>query len=149
MTTATDIATREEVDDLKRQWALDPIFELIPSAPRFTPYADELREFEKTKNAEWEKAALDKEARWLKTHELNHCYQLELDEINRLIDGGFGFAIISTVVVPNTEEWGDMNQFERTSYDIIYTVQINGLPRHKEPIIPDIDSPELRGIYDE
>lgn len=118
------VATREEVEDLKRQWAFDPIFEIVPTDLRFEPYADELREFEKQKNAEWEQAAIEKESAWLKTFKSNFYYQLSLSEMNRLVTGGYRMNVISTIVHPEVEEWGDMGQFERNNYFIIYTVQI-------------------------
>lgn len=127
-TEPADIATREEVDKLKAQWlASGGDFDIVPDT-RFDTYAAELREFEKAENERWEQKRKERAARWVAQFKLEYCYQLNLMEINRLVDAGFGFAIISTVVVPRTVEYGGSLELERTEHNIIYTVQINGMP---------------------
>jgi hypothetical protein len=47
--------TRDEVEDLKRQWLQDPIWDLEDSGEGFEAYHDELLAFRLEKEAEWER----------------------------------------------------------------------------------------------
>ena len=58
MATAT-IKTREEVDDLKWQWAESPIWD-IEDTEGFDGYRDELLHFSIVQKAEWKQAAHDR-----------------------------------------------------------------------------------------
>lgn len=63
MTTETQtVATREEVEALKANWAKDPCYDLFPIPKddeyfkRFLPFSQELKEFQDAKQAEWSEA---------------------------------------------------------------------------------------------
>lgn len=62
-TPAPVIATREQVEQLKADWARDPIYDLVPGPPceyhniDYSPYEKELREFEQQKEREWQALA--------------------------------------------------------------------------------------------
>lgn len=64
----SEIATRKEVEALKRNWESDPIYDLSDVAEedeRFKPYAEELEEYQKKMEAHWEKRFQEKEEREL------------------------------------------------------------------------------------
>jgi hypothetical protein len=57
--------SRQEIDDLKRQWERDPEWD-IEETEGFESYREELKEYADAKRAEWQKAYEEKESRELK-----------------------------------------------------------------------------------
>lgn len=141
-----------------RDWYNDPSWDLLPldydadghtdalTFPKgYRQYEPHLAEWEKACKVYWDHLEQQRELNKRAKYKLNHYYHVDLEDMNWLVDHQFGIEIANALVVPESVDV----DYGKTSvtvmqHNIVYTVCITH--DWNTPVLPDIDSPELREI---